>query len=174
MIYINGKMTVAQPIQKTMKIEVRPISEIKPYENNPRNITGIDSLCASLREFGFRQPLVVNADGVIVVGHRRYFAAQKIGLTEIPVHVAHDLTPAQIKAYRLADNRLAEDGVWNHEMLMGELSELSLESFDFAQFGFDDNYLLPITEAEKSAKAKKSKTKTKLRVCPNCHHEFKE
>ena len=87
-----------------MKIEMRKLSDIKPYEQNPRvNDQAVDAVAASIREFGFRQPVVVDAQGVIVVGHTRWKAAQKLGLAEVPVHVAENLTPAQIKAYRLAD-----------------------------------------------------------------------
>jgi site-specific DNA-methyltransferase (adenine-specific) len=91
-----------------MEIELRPIDSIRPYPGNPRvNDAAIDAVVASIREFGFRQPIVVDGDHVIVVGHTRYKAALKMGLTEVPVHVAHDLTPAQAKAYRIADNQTA-------------------------------------------------------------------
>ena len=82
-----------------MKIEQRKIEEIKPYEKNPRqNDQAVEAVAASLREFGFRQPIVVDSDGVIVVGHTRWKAAKKLGLENIPVHVATDLTPKQLKA----------------------------------------------------------------------------
>lgn len=91
-----------------MKIELRPLSEIKPYPNNPRvNDDAVDAVAASLREFGFRQPIVVDADGVIICGHTRFKAAQKLCLEKVPVHVATDLSPEQIKAYRIADNQTA-------------------------------------------------------------------
>jgi site-specific DNA-methyltransferase (adenine-specific) len=81
-----------------MNVEMRPLSEIRPYENNPRlNATAVDAVVASIREFGWRQPIVVDADSIIVVSHTRYLAAQKMGLTEVPVHVAHDLTAAQAR-----------------------------------------------------------------------------
>jgi site-specific DNA-methyltransferase (adenine-specific) len=75
---------------------MRPITSIKPYENNPRlNDAAVDAIAASLREFGFRQPIVVDAEGIIIVGHGRYKAALKLGWEEVPVHVATDLTPEQ-------------------------------------------------------------------------------
>ena len=96
-----------------MNIELRPIGQIRPYENNPRlNDAAVDAVVASLKEFGWRQPIVVDGDGVIVVGHTRYKAAQKMGLTEVPVHVAADLTAAQAKAYRIADNQTATIADW--------------------------------------------------------------
>ena len=94
-----------------MKIELRNVAEIRPYENNPRlNDDAVDAVAASIREFGFRQPIVVDADGVIICGHTRWKAAQKLGLEKVPVHVAKDLTPEQIKAYRIADNQTADAG----------------------------------------------------------------
>src|SRR5262249_47581131 len=111
-----------------MQIEIRPIDSIKPYENNPRhNEAGIDAVAASLREFGWRQPIVVDKDDVIVVGHTRYFAAQKLGLTQIPVHVARDLTPAQARAYRIADNQTATLSSWDDDKLPIELMALQQE-----------------------------------------------
>ena len=91
-----------------MLVVMRPIESIRPYENNPRlNDAAVDAVARSIQEFGFRQPIVVDEDGVIIVGHTRYKAALKLGLTEVPVHVAVGLTPAQVKAYRIADNQTA-------------------------------------------------------------------
>src|ERR1700736_4125341 len=99
-----------------MKIEMRKVSEIKPYENNPRhNAAAVDGVAASIKEFGFRQPIVVDEDSVIIVGHTRYKAALKLGLTEVPVHVAVGLSPAQAKAYRLADNQTATIASWDDD-----------------------------------------------------------
>ena len=82
-----------------MKIELRNINEITPYENNPRiNDQAVDTVAKSVREFGFRQPIVVDENGVIIVGHTRWKAAKKLGLEKVPVHVAEGLTPAQVKA----------------------------------------------------------------------------
>src|SRR5579863_7064299 len=106
-----------------MKVEMRPIESIKPYENNPRlNDAAVDAVAASIREFGFRQPIVVDEQSVIVVGHTRYKAALKLGYTEVPVHVAIGLTPAQLKAYRIADNQTANLSMWDLERLPTELT----------------------------------------------------
>jgi ParB/RepB/Spo0J family partition protein len=87
-----------------MKIELRKLSEITPYPGNPRvNDDAVAAVAASIREFGFRQPIVVNTEGVIIVGHTRYKAAQLLGLEKVPVHVAKDLTPEQVRAYRIAE-----------------------------------------------------------------------
>ena len=101
-----------------MKIELRKISDIKPYPQNPRvNDDAVDAVAASIREFGFRQPIVVDTEGVIIVGRTRWKAAQKLGLEKVPVHVAKDLTPVQIKAYRIADNQTNTLAGWDLELL---------------------------------------------------------
>jgi ParB-like chromosome segregation protein Spo0J len=130
-----------------MDIEIRQITEIRPYENNPRqNDAAVDAVAASIREFGFRQPIVVDTEGVIICGHTRYKAALKLGLTEVPVHVAKDLTPAQIKAYRIADNKSAELADWNYELLPIELSELKGMDFDLGLLGFSSDELAELLD----------------------------
>ena len=105
-----------------MKIEMRKLSEVKPYEKNPRvNDNAVDAVARSIKEFGFRQPIVVDAESVIICGHTRWKAAQKLGLETVPVHVATDLTPEQVRAYRIADNRLAELAEWDKNLLPIEL-----------------------------------------------------
>ena len=121
-----------------MKIELRPLAGIKPYEKNPRvNDQAIDAVAESIRRFGFRQPIVVDSDGVIIVGHSRLKAAQKLGLDKVPVHVARDLTAAQIRAYRIADNKTAELAEWNMDLLSMELAELEGAGIDWSLLGFD-------------------------------------
>jgi site-specific DNA-methyltransferase (adenine-specific) len=130
-----------------MKIELRAITGIRPYENNPRvNDKAVDTVAASLREFGFRQPIVVDKDGVIIVGHTRYKAAQKLGLEKVPVHVAKDLSEVQIKAYRIADNQTATIADWNYDLLPIELKDLQGMEFDLDLLGFSDGELRRILE----------------------------
>lgn len=120
------------------KVAEKPLSDLKPYENNPRRI-GDDAIAAvaeSIRQFGFRVPIVIDADGVIVCGHTRYQAAQSLGLASVPCIVADDLTEEQIKAYRLADNRTSELSAWDFSALEAELDALS-GAFDMGAFGFD-------------------------------------
>jgi len=125
-----------------MQIETRPLAEIKPYDKNPRvNDAAVDAVAESIRRFGFRQPIVVDAEGVIVCGHTRWKAATKLGLTEAPVHVAIDLTPEQIRAYRIADNKTNELAEWNMELLPIELAELQDASIDWSLLGFDQDEL---------------------------------
>jgi len=131
-----------------MKIELRPLADIIPYENNPRiNDGAVDAVAASLREFGFRQPIVVDTESVIVCGHTRYKAALKLGLEKAPVHVAKDLSPAQIKAYRIADNKSGELAEWNFDLLPIELGELQAMDFDLASLGFDEKELTKLLNA---------------------------
>ena len=121
-----------------MKIELRAISSIYPYAQNPRsNEDAVEAVAASIREFGFRQPIVVDPDGVIICGHTRYKAALKLGLQQAPVHVAHDLSSEQIKAYRIADNKTAELSEWNYDLLPLELADLQACNYDLTLLGFD-------------------------------------
>src|SRR6266568_9156428 len=125
-----------------MQVELRPIATIQPYENNPRiNDQAVDVVAASIREFGFRQPIVVDVHGVIIVGHTRYKAALKLGLKKIPVLVAKDLTPEQIKAYRIVDNKTADLSDWNYDLLPIELAGLQGMNYDLSLLGFDEDEL---------------------------------
>lgn len=121
------------------KIEYVDISKVKPYEKNPREITkeAVEAVSASIREFGFKQPIVVDKDMVIIVGHTRLKAAKKLGMKEVPVMIASDLTPEQVKAYRLADNRTNEFSLWDEKLLSAELNDLLALDFDMEQFGFE-------------------------------------
>lgn len=108
-----------------MKIELWPVDRLKAYEGNPRNNDeAVESVAASIREYGFRQPIVVDRDGVIVAGHTRFRAAKLLDLATVPVHVAADLTEQQARAYRLADNRTSELATWDFDSLARELQEL--------------------------------------------------
>ncbi|GIW90240.1 MAG: hypothetical protein KatS3mg109_0672 [Pirellulaceae bacterium] len=132
-----------------MKIELRKLSEIRPYEGNPRqNDNAVDAVAASIREFGFRQPIVVDTEGVIIVGHTRYKAALKLGLEKVPVHVARELTAEQIRAYRIADNKTAELSEWNYDLLPIELAGLSEAGFDLGLLGFDEAELAKLLSGD--------------------------
>jgi len=123
-------------------VEIRKIDDIRPYEKNPRiNDKAVDAVAASLKEFGFRQPIVIDTDGVIVCGHTRWKAAQKLGLAKAPVHVAKDLTPEQIKAYRIADNKSGELAEWDFDILPIELAELQAAGFDMDALAFGEKEL---------------------------------
>jgi ParB-like chromosome segregation protein Spo0J len=102
-----------------MKIELRLMEEITPYSKNPRQISqkAIDKVALSITEFGPRQPIVVDQAGVIIVGTVRYLASKKLGLDSFPVHIAEGLTPAQVRAYRIMDNRSHQETDWDPELL---------------------------------------------------------
>jgi site-specific DNA-methyltransferase (adenine-specific) len=126
-----------------MKIEIRPLSEIFPYETNARKIpqSAVDKVAASLLEYGWQQPIVVDKKSVIVVGHVRRLAALQLGWTEAPVHVADKLTPAQIRAYRLMDNRSHLETAWDLDILKMEIDELKGLDFNLDLTGFDSREL---------------------------------
>lgn len=130
-----------------MKVEAKSIDEIKPYENNPRdNDDAVDAVANSIKEFGWQQPIVVDNEGVIIAGHTRYKAAKKLGLKHVPVVVADNLTPDQVKAYRLADNKTAELADWDMDLLNEELDQI--RDIDMSQFGFDDLDSLELEDAD--------------------------
>jgi DNA modification methylase len=130
-----------------MNVQLQPIESVRPYTRNPRiNDDAVDAVAASIREFGFRQPIVVDADGVSIAGHTRWKAAQKLGRVKIPVHVATDLTPEQVKAYRLADNKTGELAGWDFEILPIELSELQDMGFDLDLLAFDEKELTQLLD----------------------------
>jgi ParB-like chromosome segregation protein Spo0J len=132
-----------------MNIELWPIGRPVPYARNARKITpaAINKVAASLKEFGWQQPIVVDSKDVIVVGHTRLKAAQKLGMTEVPVHVAGDLTPGQIKAYRIMDNRSGEEAAWDFELLAPELLDLQVLDLDLmALTGFDKGELAKLID----------------------------
>ncbi|MCC6676315.1 MAG: ParB N-terminal domain-containing protein [Phycisphaerales bacterium] len=128
------------------------MGSIKPYDKNPRkNDAAVEHVARSIREFGFKQPIVLDKDGVIVVGRTRLKAAASLGMTQVPVHVAADLTPEQAKAYRLADKRSAEIAEWELELLPFELGELKDLDFDIASLGWDAEELSEIMALPENA-----------------------
>ena len=135
-----------------MHVEMRPINTIRPYENNPRhNDAAVEAVAASIREYSFRQPIVVDEEGVIIVGHTRYKAALKLELETVPVHVAVGLTPAQAKAYRLADNQTAQLSGWDEDKLPLELMALQEMGYDLNLTGFSADELLNLLHDEPCA-----------------------
>lgn len=121
-----------------MTIKELRIEELKPYENNPRiNDNAVEAVANSIKEFGFKVPIVIDNDNVIIAGHTRLKAAQKLGLDKVPCIIAADLTPEQVKAFRVADNKTAEIAEWDMELLEQELAELQDMDFDMEQFGFE-------------------------------------
>ena len=122
-----------------MQIVSLKIEDLNPYKNNPRiNDEAVRYVASSIKEFGFKVPVIVDENDVIVAGHTRFKAAKQLGIKEVPCIVADDLTPEQIKAFRLADNRVAEIAEWDVELLQAELQDLKLD-FDMFDFGFNED-----------------------------------
>ena len=125
-----------------MNIIPIPTEDVIPYDRNPRcNDDAVDAVARSIGEFGFRQPIVVTEDYTIIVGHTRWKAALKLGLKTVPVHVASGLTPEQIRAYRIADNKLSELADWDESLLAQELQELGALNMDLGLLGFTQEEL---------------------------------
>lgn len=125
-----------------MQIIKLKIDDVKPYEKNPRkNDNAVDKVAESIKQFGFKVPIVIDNNKIIIAGHTRYKSALKLGLSEVPCIIADDLTPKQIKAFRLADNKVAEFSEWDFDLLTEELN--ALDDWDMSEFGFeieeDDN-----------------------------------
>lgn len=149
-----------------MQIKMVPIADIIPYENNPRkNTDAVQYVKNSIKEFGFRIPMVLDAENVIVCGHTRFLAAQELGMTEVPCTYADDLTEEQIKAFRLADNKTAEMSAWDFEKLELELSELP--GIDMSDFGFE----LDFEEKTETKEPKEATYSESIGVVIDCSDE---
>ncbi|MBQ7264460.1 MAG: DUF4417 domain-containing protein [Synergistaceae bacterium] len=121
------------------KVCMMPVDGLKGYERNPRKNAGaVRAVAASIRDFGFKVPIVVERDGTIIAGHTRLLAAKQLGLAEVPVVVADDLSPTEAQAFRIADNKTAELAEWDMGLLKMELAELDLADVDMRLYGFDD------------------------------------
>lgn len=122
-----------------MRIIEKKTAELIPYEKNPRyNEKAVPAVAASIKEFGFKVPIIIDKNNIIIAGHTRLKAALQLGLDKVPCVIADDLTDAQIKAYRLADNKVGELAEWNDDFMFLELSELDALGVDMLQFGFED------------------------------------
>lgn len=141
--------------------------ELIPYENNPRvNDYAVKKVLESIKEFGFRNPILVDADMVIIAGHTRREAGILAGLKEVPYIVIEDLTPEQVKAYRIADNKLGELAIWDEDMLVEELWELQEAEFDLQVMGFTEIDLMKLFEEEEMEPEKEKAPKEEKTTLP--------
>lgn len=151
-----------------MEIITKKIDEIKPYEKNPRkNDSAVEYVANSIKEFGFKVPIVIDKDGVIVAGHTRYKASKKLGLEEVPCIIADDLSDEQIKAFRLADNKVSEQAEWNIDLLNEELDNIlniDMELFDFTETNIDWENVEELTDENYEEPTHR------MLECPKCHH----
>jgi len=156
-----------------LKIEWRNPSEITPYHNNPKKHPDrqLDKIASSIAEFKFDQPIVVDAKGVIIKGHGRREAAIRIGLNLVPVIARDDLSPAQVKAARIADNKTAESE-WDFELLQDEIALLKDEGFDLSLTGFDMEELGIFDIVDGKEYDESAADDVKYIECPECGHKF--
>lgn len=151
-----------------MKIVNKKVDDLIPYENNPRyNDEAVEGVAKSIKEFGFKVPIIVDKNNVIVAGHTRYKASLELGLDEVPTIVADDLSEEQIKAFRLADNKVSEKSSWNFELLDEELDNLDI---DMSEFGFEKLEIPDLNDFFEEAPQKEKQPETI--VCPYCGKEF--
>lgn len=144
------------------------IKEIKQYENNPRiNDDAVEYVANSIKEFGFKVPIILDKNNVIVTGHTRVKACLKLGIKEVPCIYANDLNDEQIKAFRLADNKVGEIAKWDFELLDEELEEIKdidMENFDFLESGIEWDNVQDIDIQNYN------QPKHTMLECPHCHH----
>ncbi len=159
-------------MKTAIEVIQKDINEVKPYENNPRrNDEAVKYVVESIKEFGFKVPLVIDRNNIIVAGHTRYKAAKELNLKTIPCIIADDLTDEQIKAYRLADNKVSEISQWDNTALNIELEDLD---FDMSAFGFIDLAELDVDSFFEDAEPKEPKPEEEKEVqCPHCGMFFK-
>ena len=162
-----------------MKVEIVSIESIVPYANNPRNNEeAIEKVARSIDEFGWQQPIVVDENMVIIVGHTRLLAAKSLGLNEVPIHVADKLTDEQARAYRLADNRTNEYASWDMKLVGIELRELDDLGMDIESTGFSNIELASLLidpdfdVGTEDDQGKLDQLDPKYVVCPKCGNEF--
>lgn len=152
-----------------MEIVNIAVDKLVPYENNPRNNTeAIQYVANSIKEFGFKVPLVIDSDNVVICGHTRLLAAKQLGLKDVPCVVADDLTDEQIKAFRLADNKVGEIATWDLNKLQLELDFLDCNMEDFGFIGAMEEPDITDFLEDHESKTKEPKTV----VCPECGHAF--
>ena len=121
------------------QVVYQDISQIHPYENNPRNNeAAIEPVAQSIKQFGFRVPILIDGKGTIIAGHTRYEAAKRLGMDEVPCIRVDDLTDEQIRAYRIADNKVAEASSWNDDILRAEMDALKALDVDLTDTGFSE------------------------------------
>jgi ParB family chromosome partitioning protein len=164
----------------TLKIETRPVAKLLPYASNSRTHSDaqVAQIAASIKEFGWTNPILIDGDNTIIAGHGRLLAARKLGMESVPAIVLDHLSKAQQRALVIADNQLALNAGWDIQLLKAEIEDLNLEGFDLELLGFDErelgNFILeanfePGTEDDQG---KLDQLEPKMVICPHCQSEF--
>ena len=147
---------------------MKKTDDLIPYENNPRiNDDAVEYVAESIREFGFKVPIVIDKDNVVVTGHTRLKASKELGLKEVPCIIADDLSEEQVRAYRLADNKVGEIARWDYTLLDAEIEDIEM---DMEVFGFDSFEPIDWANVEELDEETYEKPKKDMLKCPNCGH----
>lgn len=156
-----------------MNIQLTSVHSIIPYARNPRkNDRAVLKVMASIKEFGFQSPIIVDKDNVIIAGHTRFLAAKELGLSEVPVSVATGLTDTQVKAYRIADNKVAEYSEWDHDLLKLEFEDLRNDNFDIDLTGFSEKEIESLDELGEDTQPTEKEYKSKFEIVVECKDEL--
>ena len=160
-----------------MKIELIPLDSLTPYINNPRKSLNVDKVAASIKEFGFQQPIVINQEKVILAGHTRYFASKKLELLNVPCVIAK-LDNTKQKAYRIADNRVSEDNQWDFPLLNLEIEDLKKDNFSLPVLGFTDEELKKFMSVDSFNPTNKDEQsqidESSQKICVDCGKKLAE
>jgi hypothetical protein len=165
-----------KPVKKMLldKIEMRNIDDVRPYWRNPRRVTedAVNMLAKSISEFGYQQPIVTDSDYVIIVGHTRYAALRRLGVTQVPVMVATTLSPEQVKQYRLIDNKVAEFTFWDYTALVDEVEGLDAELMASFFPEISGEAIAGFSDDETLEREWDKVDTTVDFTCPRCYHSW--
>ncbi|MDU0893658.1 MAG: ParB N-terminal domain-containing protein [Anaerococcus sp.] len=159
---------------KKLEVIYKNTDELIPYVNNPRfNEGAVDAVASSIKNFGFKQPIVIDDKNEIIAGHTRLLASKKLGLEEVPVIIADDLNEGQIRAYRLADNKVGEFAEWDYDLLELELEDIETDDLDIdmEEFGFEVSINNEV-DWDDYEETELKEDNSNLKKCPNCGCEF--
>jgi len=161
------------PETQDMQVEYWDVDKLIPYARNPRkNDAAVPKMAGLIKEFGFKVPIVIRSDGSVIDGHLRLKAAQMLGMKQVPVVLADEWTPAQVKAFRLAVNKSAEWADWDEELLKHELEDLKLEDFNLDLIGFEDVEDVNFEPGTLDDQGKLDELAPKMVTCPHCGEIF--
>lgn len=154
-----------------MNVEMMNVEEVIPYKSNPRNNDdAVEYVKNSIEQFGFKVPIVIDKHNIIVAGHTRHKASLELGLKEVPVIKADDLTDEQVNAFRIADNKVSEIAEWDEDKLQEELEKI--EDIDMSDFGFDEEEMPDFEPVDSETQPSLDTLDPVMVTCPDCGHVF--